>query len=386
MSARTALVWSDEYIAYDFGPQHPLKPVRVQLTVDLIRACGLLELTTVLAPRPASRAELEWVHDPDYIDDVARISEDVTSAFGNFGRQIGTGDNPAFPRMHDASALVAGGAIVGAEHVWRGSVEHAFVPAGGLHHAMRDHAWGFCIYNDPAIAIRWLLENGAQRVAYIDVDVHHGDGVQAAFYGDPRVLTISLHESGNYLFPGTGFVSEAGSGDAEGTKVNVALPPLTHDDAYREVFERVVPDLLGAFKPDVLVTQLGCDTHATDPLAHFALTTHTYRWLATTFHDIAHRVCDGRWLATGGGGYQIYAVVPRAWTIYFAELCGGTLPGELPQEWVELARERGAGELPSRFDDPEIVIPPRRRAEVTEEARAAANETISRIFPYYGLR
>jgi acetoin utilization protein AcuC len=250
---------------------------------------------------------------------------------------------------------------------------------------MPDRASGFCIYDDPAVSIRWLLDNGAARVAYVDVDVHHGDGVQAIFYDDPRVLTISLHESGLFLFPGTGFVDEVGRGDGEGTKVNVPLAPYTDDDAYRAALERVVPPLIEAFKPDVLFTQLGCDTHATDPLAHLALTTRTYRWLASAFHALAHDACGGRWVSTGGGGYQIYDVVPRAWTIYFAELAGGTLPDALPESYLEVAAANGARELHRSFDDPAVLMPAGKREEAFEEARASADATVERLFPYFGL-
>jgi acetoin utilization protein AcuC len=387
VSARVSLVWTDDYIAYDFGEQHPLQPIRVKLTVELIRALGLDKSAKVILPRPATRAELESIHSPAYIDAVMAVDDAYHGPFGDYGYNIGvTGDNPAFPHMHDASALVAGGAIVGAEEVWSGRAEHAFVPAGGLHHAMREKAWGFCIYNDPALAIRWLLENGAARVAYVDVDVHHGDGVQAAFYDDPRVLTISLHETGSYLFPGTGFAEEVGAGDAEGTKVNVALPPFTFDDAYRRAFERVVPPLVESFKPDVLVTQLGCDTHATDPLAHFALTTRTYRWLATQLHQLAHSVSEGRWLATGGGGYQLYSVVPRAWTIYFADMVGQELPDEIPSEWLDRARAEGGRDLPTHFEDPEVHLSDGREEEIAAVARAATEETVGRVFGYHGLQ
>ena len=388
MSERVVFVWTDEYLAYDFGPQHPLKPIRVKLTVELARAVGLFDRpnVAVVPPREATRAQLEAVHDPGYLDAVARISTEFRGAYEPYGWGIGIGDNPAFPGMHDASVLVCGGGVVAAEEVWQQRAEHSWYPAGGLHHAMRDQASGFCIYNDPAVSIAWLLDNGASKVAYIDVDVHHGDGVQAAFYDDPRVLTVSLHETGHYLFPGTGFPGEVGSGDAEGTSVNVALPPYTHDDAYREVFERVVPPLVEAFAPEVLFTQLGCDTHATDPLAHLALTTKTYTWLAEILHDMAHRYAGGRWIATGGGGYQIYAVVPRAWTIYAADLAGGhELPDELPSSWIEQARDAGADELPRAFQDPMVQLPPGRRDEATEGARAAAGETIAKLFPYYGL-
>lgn len=390
MSARVGLVWGEEYIGYDFGPDHPLKPVRVLLTIEMIRACGLMDLPNVQVrrPRPATRAELETIHTAGYIDAITRIGHSRPDPYGDYGWGIGQGDNPAFADMHEASSLVAGGAVVAAEMLLRGEVEHTFNPAGGLHHAMADKAWGFCIYNDPAIAIRTMLDSGISRVAYVDVDVHHGDGVQAAFYDDPRVLTISLHESGRYLFPGTGFVDEVGRGDAEGTKVNVELFPYTDHDAYRAAFERVVPPLIQSFKPEILVTQLGCDTHATDPLAHLALTTSTYRWLAQQFHQMAHDECDGRWFATGGGGYQIYAVVPRAWTIYFAELAGGVLPDAVPAEWIDIARHHGASAkmLPARFLEPAVSLSDERAENVVATARASAEATARRIFPYHGLR
>jgi len=251
---------------------------------------------------------------------------------------------------------------------------------------MPDRASGFCIYDDPAVAIRWLLDRG-ERVAYIDVDVHHGDGPQFIFYDDPRVLTISLHESGEYLFPGTGFPDEIGGKGAEGSKVNVALPPLTDDLSYRAAFERVVPPLVESFKPTILVSQLGCDTHATDPLAHLALVTQTYGWLAKTLHGLAHHVTGGRWLALGGGGYQIYTVVPRAWTIYLAEITGAELADELPEAWRERALQAGAPhELPTRLDDPKVQAPEGRMDQARTEAKAAAERTAEWVFPYHGLR
>ena len=388
MSERVAVPWEDSLAAYDFGPQHPLKPIRVQLTFELWKAYGLLDLPNVdmIKPRFATREELALVHTPRYIEAVEMISATATDPFRNYGWGIGIGDNPAFRGMHEASAHVVGASLVAAEAVAEGRAQHAFNPAGGLHHAMPDRASGFCIYDDPAIAIRSLLDRG-ERVAYVDVDVHHGDGPQFIFYDDPNVLTISLHESGEYLFPGTGFPDELGAKGAEGSKVNVALPPLTDDHAYRKAFERVVPPLLDSFKPTILVTQLGCDTHATDPLAHLALVTQTYRWLATTMHDLAHRVTHGRWLALGGGGYQIYTVVPRAWTIYLAEITGATLEDELPEAWRERALQAGAPpELPRRLDDPPIDVPAGRLSEAREEADAAVRRTVEWVFPYHGLQ
>lgn len=386
MSDRVALVWDEALAAYDFGPQHPLQPIRVKLTVELSRAYGLLDRPNVEVrePREATREELETVHVPEYVDAVRKISQTCDAPFGPYGWGIGIGDNPAFPGMREASALVAGGSIVAADAVWNGEVDHAFNPAGGLHHAMPDRASGFCIYDDPAIAIRRLRALGASRIAYVDVDVHHGDGPAYVFFEDPTVLTISLHESGRYLFPGTGFAEEIGRGEGEGTCANVALPPLTHDAPYRAAFERVVPPLVESFRPDILVTQLGCDTHATDPLAHLALVTGTYRFLARAFHDLAHAVCGGRWLALGGGGYQLYTVVPRAWTIYLAEIAGTDLPEEIPQEWKETARAAGAERVPDALTDPPLPLPTQ-ADEAAEEAVRAAEETARRVFTFHGI-
>ena len=351
MSDRVELVYGPEILAYDHGPQHPLRPARVMLTRELIAAYGLLdgEGANETPPRVASDDELQLVHTERYIDAVKRTAELSPGELARFG--FGPGDNPTFPGMHEASARVAGASLVAAEAVLSGGAEHAFNPAGGLHHAMPERASGFCVYDDPAIAIAWLLEQGVERVAYVDVDVHHGDGPQAIFYRDRRVLTISIHETGRYLFPGTGFVDERGEGEAEGTKVNVPLPPFTSDESWLQAFQEVVPTLVRGWKPDVLVTQLGCDTHHTDPLAHLNLSTRAYRDAAKALHELAHETAGGRWLATGGGGYQWARVVPRAWTLYFAEMSGRDLPDELPERWQALAREEGGGDVPDTLSE-----------------------------------
>ncbi len=346
----TALIWNDDRIHYNFGPHHPLKPIRVELTVDLIRACGLTDRPGVLTlPRAAfGDDDVLRLHTRDYVE-VVRALSDAPDPTGNMRYGLGYGDNPVFGGMHEASLEVCGASVAAAQAVWEGTATHAFNPAGGLHHAFADRAAGFCIYNDPAFAIDWLLQHGATRIAYIDVDTHHGDGVQVMYYRDPRVLTLSLHESGRYLFPGTGFPDEIGEADGRGSSLNVPLAPATIGEVWLEAFEQVVPPALDAFRPQVLVTQLGCDTHVTDPLAHLALTTDDYIEIAKRLHALAHRYCDGRWVALGGGGYQITSVVPRAWTIYFAELVGGGLPAEVPWSWLRKAEEAGrreGGEAP----------------------------------------
>ena len=317
MACTLHVAWDERLTSYDFGPDHPLAPVRVELTVALAGAFGVLSEpgVTVAAPVPASQAELELVHDPRYITAVKTGVADA--AFG-----LGTPDNPVFTGMHEASALVAGATLAAAAAVWESRAQHAVSVAGGLHHAMRAMASGFCVYNDPAMAIRWLLAQGAERIAYVDVDVHHGDGVEAAFYDDPRVLTISLHEHPMTLFPGTGLPRDDGGPGAEGMAVNVALPAGTGDAGWLRAFDAVVPPLLRAFRPQVLVSQHGCDTHHRDPLAHLELTIDGQRTAAVLLHALAHETAGGNWLATGGGGYDLVYVVPRTWTHLLGEASG----------------------------------------------------------------
>ncbi len=375
------LVWYGEDAPwYDHGPQHPLRMVRVVLTHQLIRDYGMLDGERVVErpARDATDEELLLVHTERYLDAVKRAGHGEKGPWWQFG--FGPGDNPVFPAMHEASARVAGASVVAAEAVLSGRAEHAFNPAGGLHHAMPEQASGFCVYDDPAVAIAWLLAHGVGKVAYVDVDVHHGDGPQAVFYRDPRVLTISVHQSGATLFPGTGFVDEYGADDARGTSVNVPLPPGTGDRAWLAAFREVVPPLVEAWQPEVLVTQLGCDTHHSDPLASLGLTTAAYRETAATLHELAHRAAGGRWLATGGGGYQWARVVPRAWTIYFAEMAGAQLPDQLPASWVERARRESGQQVPDRLSEA-----PRDGGGGAEAVERTLQEVREVIFPFHGL-
>ncbi|MER5885650.1 acetoin utilization protein AcuC [Streptomyces sp. NPDC001941] len=353
MSGRALLMWDEAVTAYDFGPSHPMDPVRLALTMGLVRAYGLDRAVDVVAAPPAGESTLRLVHREDYVRAVRAASADPRAADQAYG--LGTTDDPAFSGMHEASALIAGQSVAAAEAVWRGEAAHAVNFAGGLHHAMPGAAAGFCVYNDAALAIARLLELGAERVAYVDVDVHHGDGVQAAFWDDPRVLTISLHEHPRTLFPQTGWPEETGAdGPAEGSAVNVALPAGTGDAGWVRAFHAVVPELLADFRPDVLVTQHGADTHFEDPLAHLAVSLDAQRAVQLACHDLAHEyVAGGKWVALGGGGYAVVDVVPRSWT----HLVGiaGHAPveptAEIPGEWRDLvyARTREAG--PWRMTD-----------------------------------
>ncbi|NRQ31407.1 acetoin utilization protein AcuC [Nonomuraea sp. NN258] len=341
MSRTARVIWDDALTSYDFGPDHPLAPVRVELTMALARSLGVLDQVELAGCVPATDDELALVHKRDYIEAVKRVSADGRP---DLRAGLGTPDNPAFKGVHEASALIAGASLAAARAVWEGTAEHAVNIAGGLHHAMPAGASGFCVYNDPALAIAWLLAQGARRIAYVDVDVHHGDGVQAMFYDDPRVLTISLHESPRTLFPGTGYPEETG---LDGTAVNVALPAGCGDAGWLRAFHAVVPPLLAEFRPEILVTQHGCDSHALDPLANLMLSLDCQRAAYAALHRLAHETAGGRWIVTGGGGYELVQVVPRAWTHLIAEAAGHPVDPATatPQDWRQFVRER-TGETP----------------------------------------
>ncbi|MFC0846911.1 MULTISPECIES: acetoin utilization protein AcuC [Streptomyces] len=354
MSGRALLMWDDAVTAYDFGPSHPMDPVRLSLTMGLVRAYGLDKALDVVAAPAAGDSTLRLVHREDYVAAVRAASADPGAADQAYG--LGTVDDPAFAGMHEASALIAGQSVGAAEAVWRGDAAHAVNFAGGLHHAMPGGAAGFCIYNDAALAIARLLELGAERVAYVDVDVHHGDGVQTAFWDDPRVLTISLHEHPRLLFPGTGWPEET---DADGTAVNVALPAGTGDEGWLRAFHSVVPELLAEFRPQVLVTQHGADTHFEDPLAHLAVSLDAQRAVQEACHALAHEhVVGGKWVALGGGGYAVVDVVPRSWTHLVGVV--GHAPVDpasvIPSSWRDevFARTRQLG--PGRMTDGRAVL------------------------------
>lgn len=386
----TSLVWDESLAEYDFGPGHPLAPIRVQLAMRLIREFGLdvgEGVEVVEAIEPVDDHVLERVHDRDYVDAVRAASGEPPVADPTRG--LGTSDDPVFPHMHRASARVCGATLRAAQSVWRGDTTHGVNLAGGLHHAMADRAAGFCIYNDIAVAIQWMLDQGAERIAYIDLDVHHGDGVQSIFWNEPRVLTISIHESPQTLFPGTGFPSEIGGPDARGSAVNIALPAGTGDQGWLRALHGVVPELLEAFSPQVIVAQNGVDSHMEDPLAHLALTVDGQRMGFTAVHRWAHQFCGGRLVCVGGGGYEWVEVVPRAWTHLVAEVQGRPVDPHTPVPpgfggYVQEALGRVA---PLRMTDganpwPRDLVQGWNPADPVDAAIAATRES---VFPIWGL-
>ena len=358
------LVFGPRSLAYDFGPRHPLTPLRFGPGIDLLAAVGA---QPGLATEPATDAELQRVHLPAYIDAVRAFSADP-ARLPSMG--IGHSDNPPFAGMHEASAAVAGGSLRAMDAILDGEVEHAFHPGGGLHHAMPDRASGFCIYDDPALAVVRARDRGL-RVLYVDLDVHHGDGVQAICLDDPGVLTLSLHETGRALFPGTGAVSELGGGAAAGTAVNMPFEPFTGETAWLAAVRALVPTLAAVFGPDIVVSQHGSDSHAWDPLAHLGVTTTAMGEAARIVDTVAHRRAGGRWLATGGGGYDAYRVVPRTWALTWLAGAHRDVPEATPAAW----RDRWAADA-ARFGTPgmpELFLDPPNAGRPVDDGQAAAD-------------
>jgi acetoin utilization protein AcuC len=384
MKGSCLLVYDEGYLKYDFGAAHSMRQERIKLARELISSLGILQLPGVeeAAAVSATEEEIAIIHSEEYIEAVKAAGRDpVAAGWTYMPYGLGTLDNPVFAGMYEASALHVGGSLKATRAVLSGEAAHAFNLGGGFHHAMRSRASGFCIFNDVAIAVQALLEEGARRVLYVDVDAHHGDGVQFSFYTEPRVLTISLHEDGRYLFPGTGFVKEIGEGEGEGYSVNVPLPPYTDGDAYLMAFREVVTPLAEAFRPDVLVTQLGVDTHFNDPLTHLNLTTTTHWTIVQELHKLAHQVCRGRWVAAGGGGYDP-AAVARSWTLMFGAMVEWDVEDRVPEDWLSLYRElMGRPVHVSTLLEPDAPSKP----SVHREVERVVEEVKRAVFSYHGL-
>jgi acetoin utilization protein AcuC len=335
---KTAFLYTDAYLDYDYGPTHPLRIIRLKLTYDLIKAYGLLNLPSVqfIPTIKAEEENLIAFHSEEYLD-ILRQADGGFLLGDAYLYGLGPGDNPIFPGLYNWSLLVTGATLQAVDFVAEGKGEIAFNIAGGLHHAMRSRASGFCYINDPVIGIMRLLSRG-KRVAYIDIDAHHGDGVQKAFYENNQVLTISLHETGHTLFPGTGFEHEIGEGEGEGYSVNLPFPPFTGDEIYLWAFEEVVPELIHAFQPDMVVTQLGVDTFYDDPLTNLHLSIRGYERVLKRIKDLAPR-----WVALGGGGYNI-SNVARAWTLAWGVMNGIELNEALPESYLKETIKMGIEE------------------------------------------
>jgi acetoin utilization protein AcuC len=372
------LAYDPAMAAYRFGDQHPMRPERFTLAVELMHSWNLVtdalhedpgETRAIqLVPMPASEEDLLLAHSASYVKHVIAASRSQSRASGH---GIGYGDTPAFANMHETTSLIVGGTMYAVDSVLNGDAERAFAPAGGLHHAQHDHASGFCVYNDLSVAIEHATRSHeGLRVAYIDVDAHHGDGVESAFYERADVLTLSVHESGRYLFPGSGRATDIGLGPGAGTAVNVPLPPDAGPAAYQLVLAEVIAPALTRFAPDLLVAQIGADSHFGDPLTHLRQTISGFYDLVGGILDLADELTGGRIVLTGGGGYQPFSAVPRMWAGAMALLLGSPVPKTLPEAWVTHANDdaRAAGHDPTEMDGTWVEDVP----DIGEERRATA--------------
>jgi len=358
MTGTTAFIYHPDYLKYQFGPTHPFKPIREKYTLDTLRKLKVFDGKAVYyEPQPATDEDLLTVHSEEYVQFVKKMYE-------NGHEYLDGGDTPAIRGLYEGALSVVGGSMLGAKLVMDGDVTHAFNPGGGLHHANRDAASGFCVFNDIAIAARFLQKNyGLKRIAIIDIDGHHGNGTQDIFYDEP-ILKISSQRVG--IFPGTGYVDEMGVGAGEGYSVNIPLSRGTGDDDYLYAFNEIVPPLIEAYRPEIIINQFGVDGHYEDPLVGLALTTKTYEEVAKAVHNLAHKYSDGRLLLLGGGGYNIHNTT-RCWAIMFVTV-SEALPEESRNEYLQL------------FDEEKSAS-----HRVSDEVKETVEEIKKKIFPLHGL-
>jgi acetoin utilization protein AcuC len=369
MKDNCSFVYSEELLNYKFSSHHPFNQFRLKLTIDLLNKIKALDPEQIVPPRLATVEELSLIHDPNYIEAVkaagyGQLPKEVAENYG-----LGTEDTPIFPNMHEASALLVGGTLEAADQVMTGKAAHALHLGGGLHHGFRGKASGFCVYNDSSVAIKYLQKKYNARVLYVDTDAHHGDGVQWSFYDDPEVCTLSIHETGRYLFPGTGNVNERGQGKGYGFSFNIPVDAFTEDESWLHAYSHAFKEVAEFFKPDIILTQNGVDSHYLDPLTHLSATMKIFREIPKLAHEIAHQYCGGKWIAVGGGGYDIWRVVPRAWALIWLEMTeNSNCYGDLPADWVNFWQKEAPFELPKMWDDPNnLYAPIPRKAEITEK-------------------
>lgn len=379
MSKSAIYTYHPRLLDYRFSDSHPFNQQRLLLTNDLLAKVQALDTHSIVEPRLASMDELLTVHDLRYVEAVQAASapdrsEDLLRRVAAYG--IHTDDTPCFDHMHAITSFVVGGSLRAAEEVMSGRARHALHLGGGLHHAMPDRGAGFCVYNDAAVTITAIRKQYDARVLYIDTDVHHGDGVQVCFYTDSNVMTTSIHETGKYLFPGTGHVHERGNAEGFGYSLNMPVEPYTEDDSWLECFEAILDKAIRFFRPDVIVSQHGCDAHAYDPLSHVQCSMNIYLRMPQLIREAAEATCAGRWIALGGGGYDIWRVVPRAWSLIWLVMSEHPLvdqiqqnPGlRLPDEWIQKWQSHSPVALPQTWlDDPSTWEPVRLKEEITRK-------------------
>lgn len=366
---KAVFIYSPEQLNYRFSDTHPFNHKRLTLTMDLLKNMHALEDSVIVPARSATDEELLLIHDAKYIEIVKKAGHGELTPEQCEGYGIGTEDTPIFQNMHEASALLVGGTLTAVDCVMQGISEHALNLGGGLHHGFRGRASGFCIYNDSSVAIKYLQHKYGARVLYVDTDAHHGDGVQWSFYDDPNVCTLSIHETGRYLFPGTGNVTERGNGEGYGTSFNFPIDAFTEDESFLEIYEQAMREVFEFFKPDVVLTQNGVDAHYFDPLTHLYGTMNIYKEIPKLAHKLAHEYCNGKWIAVGGGGYDIWRVVPRAWSLLWMAMNDLPMPdGPIPKAWLDRWQSESPVPLVPTWMDPNPLYEPiPRKAEIAEK-------------------
>ena len=363
-------IYSPNFQQYKFTNDHPFDQLRVELTYDLLKEMKTINAIDIIEPRLASVDELALVHDRKYIKAVQLAGHGQLNQKEALNYGIGTGDTPIFPQMHEASSLLVGATLTAVDYVMEGKANHAANFGGGLHHGFQGKASGFCVYNDSSVAIKYMQEKYGAKVLYIDTDAHHGDGVQWTFYDEPNVCTLSIHETGRYLFPGTGSITERGAGLGYGYSFNIPLDAFTEDESWLHAYRESIEEVAAFFKPDVILTQNGTDAHYYDPLTHLSTTMSIYHDIPRIAHQIAHKYCNGRWIAVGGGGYDIWRVVPRAWSLIWLEMNNLKAPDELPKSWIEKWQKQAPVQLPKHWYDPKDLYKPIPRKLEIEEKNA----------------
>ncbi|MGJ9457236.1 acetoin utilization protein AcuC [Oceanobacillus sp. CF4.6] len=369
MSGSAGFVFSEDFLKYRFNDEHPFNQKRVLLAKELLETNDTLHVQDIIPPRMATDEELALFHDYDFIHAVKRGGEGLLSEDEGYEYGLGTEDTPIFANMHEASSYLVGGTLTAVDEVLSGNRDHALNLGGGLHHGFQRKAAGFCIYNDSAVAIKYIRKKYDLKVLYVDTDAHHGDGVQWAFYDDPNVCTFSIHETGRYLFPGTGNVNERGIKHGHGYSFNLPIDAFTQDESFLHVYETAFKEIAEFFKPDIIVTQNGADAHCFDPLTHLCGSMRIFDQIPLVAHEMAHQYCNGKWIATGGGGYDMWRVVPRAWAqVWNVMKTGEPAKGSIPKEWITKWQIDSPVDLPLFWHDNSEVLPDiPRKAEITEK-------------------
>ncbi|MEW9500705.1 acetoin utilization protein AcuC [Jeotgalibacillus marinus] len=371
-------IYSEDLLNYHFSKDHPFNQKRLQLTLDLLQKSNAITQEDIVAPRIATDEELRLIHDPAYINAVKLAGKGELSSAKAESYGLGTEDTPIFKDMHEASATLVGGTLTAVDWVMTNKAQHAVNLGGGLHHGFRGKASGFCIYNDSSVAMKYMQKKYGAKILYVDTDAHHGDGVQWSYYDDPNVCTLSIHETGRYLFPGTGAVTERGHGKGYGYSFNIPLDAFTEDESFLEVYEQSLREIIEFFKPDVILTQNGVDAHCLDPLTHLSSTMKIYQEIPKLAHRLAHEYCEGRWIAVGGGGYDIWRVVPRAWAYIWMEMTQyAHQTNAIPKSWLEKWQSESPVPLISTWQDPVNLyeaIP--RKKEITEKNQQSLDKAL----------